>query len=194
MPDHKQGTAEFEPFPWDRNFETGIESIDQQHKVLVDILNRLARHFVSGDARVDCNDILEELLSYAAFHFKSEEGIWREGLGAEEAVRNHHDSHQLFFAQIQIFRGSQAPRERVLADIYDYLARWLAFHILESDRRMALTVQELKSGSNLAEARRAVDDQLSGQVSATVSALLEKYAVLSARVVRSIGDVHRDWP
>ncbi|WP_297792284.1 hemerythrin family protein [uncultured Marinobacter sp.] len=194
MSDHKADPAGFDPFPWDRNFETGIELIDQQHQVLVDILNRLAQHFVASGASVDCSQILDELLSYAAFHFKSEEAIWREGLDTEEAVRNHHDSHQLFFAQIQIFRGSEASQERVLADIYDYLARWLAFHILESDRRMALTVQELKRGSTLDEARRAVDDQLSGQVSVTVSALLEKYAILSARVVRSIRDTHRDWP
>lgn len=194
MPDHETGTTEFEPFPWNHNFETGIDEVDLQHRVLVDILNRLALHFVSGGARVDCNDILDQLISYAAFHFKSEEAIWREGLGAEQAVRNHHDSHQLFFAQIQIFRGSKASEEQVLADIFDYLARWLAFHILESDRRMALTVLELKRGSTLVEARRAVDDQLCGRVSETVSALLEKYAVLSARVARSIREAHRDRP
>lgn len=194
MPDNETGSATLEPFPWNRNFETGIEEIDQQHQVLVDILNRLAQHFVSGDARVDCEHILDELLAYAAFHFKSEEAIWREGLGTGDAVRNHHDSHQLFFAQIQIFRGSKAREEQVLADIFDYLARWLAFHILESDRRMALTLLELKRGRTLVEARRAVDDQLSGQVSATVSALLEKYAGLSARVARSIREAHRGRP
>ena len=36
--------SEFEIFPWNRNFETGIDDIDQQHKVLVNILNRLAWH------------------------------------------------------------------------------------------------------------------------------------------------------
>lgn len=194
MPEHNAGSDTLSPFPWNRNFETGIEDIDQQHKVLVDILNRLARHFVSGVARVDCEHILDELLDYAAFHFKSEEAIWHEGLGTGDAVRNHHDSHQLFFAQIQIFRGSKAREEQVLADIFDYLARWLAFHILESDRRMALTVLELKRGSTLAEARRVVDDQLSGQMSSTVSALLEKYAAMSARVARSIREARRDRP
>lgn len=192
MPDHEGGARALEPFPWNRSFETGIETIDQQHKVLVDILNRLARHFVAGGSRVHCDHILDELIAYAEFHFNSEEAVWRDALDAEEVVRNHHDSHQLFFAQIQIFRGSKASQEKVLVDMFDYLARWLAFHILESDRRMAFTVQELQQGRTLAEARRVVDDRLSGQGSASVSALLEKYAALSAQVVRSISDTHRD--
>ena len=67
----------FEIFPWNRNFETGIDSIDQQHKVLVEIVNRLARHFASNLPDSNCNGILDELLEYAAFHFEEEEQIWQ---------------------------------------------------------------------------------------------------------------------
>jgi len=54
----------FEIFPWNRNFETGIEKIDEQHKVLVEILNRLAWHFASSTSELACRHILDELLSY----------------------------------------------------------------------------------------------------------------------------------
>jgi hypothetical protein len=33
-----------EVFPWNRNFDTDIELIDQQHKKLVCLLNQLASH------------------------------------------------------------------------------------------------------------------------------------------------------
>ena len=42
----------FEIFPWNRNFETGIDDIDQQHRVLVNILNRLAWHFASDTSEL----------------------------------------------------------------------------------------------------------------------------------------------
>lgn len=51
----------FEIFPWNRNFETGIEKIDEQHKVLVEILNRLAWHFASSTSELECGHILDEL-------------------------------------------------------------------------------------------------------------------------------------
>ena len=70
----------FEIFPWNRNFETGIDDIDQQHKVLVNILNRLAWHFASDTSELTPDQILDELLTYAAFHFEYEEAIWNKTL------------------------------------------------------------------------------------------------------------------
>src|SRR5680860_681196 len=158
----------FEIFPWNRNFETGIEKIDEQHKVLVEILNRLAWHFASSNSELECGHILDELLSYAAYHFKAEEEIWKTALGEQEMVQNHHDGHQLFFVQIQMYRSSNEPEEKVMGDLFNYLARWLAFHILESDRRMALTIKAVERGVPISEARKEVDGQLSGAVSIMV--------------------------
>ncbi|MDO6440718.1 EAL domain-containing protein [Marinobacter sp. 2_MG-2023] len=174
----------FEIFPWNRNFETGIEKIDDQHKVLVEILNRLAWHFASSASELDFGHILDELLSYAAYHFKTEEDIWKSVLGQEEMVKNHHDGHQLFFVQIQMYRSSNEPEEKVMGGLFDYLTRWLAFHILESDRRMALTAKALERGVPMSEAKREVDGQLSGSVSVMVSAFLEIYGKLSASTIQ----------
>ena len=174
----------FEIFPWNRNFETGIAKIDEQHRVLVEILNRLAWHFASSTSELECGHILDELLSYAAYHFKEEEGIWKAALGEQEMVNNHHDSHQLFFVQIQMYRSSGESEEKVIGDLFNYLTRWLAFHILESDRRMALTVSAVKRGTPIAEAREEVDGQLSGSVSVMVSALLEVYGKFSASTIQ----------
>ncbi|MBK1850069.1 bacteriohemerythrin [Marinobacter sp. 1-4A] len=177
-------TAVFEIFPWNRNFETGIDEIDQQHRVLVEILNRLAWHFASSTSELECGHILDELLAYAAYHFKAEEKLWKAALGEQEMVRNHHDSHQLFFVQIQVFRSSKEPEEKVMAELFNYLTRWLVFHILESDRRMALTIKAVERGLSIPEARKEVDSQLSGAVSVMVSALLEIYGKLSAGTIQ----------
>lgn len=174
----------FEIFPWNRNFETGLEDIDEQHRVLVSILNRLAWHFATDSSELSTEHILEELLAYAAYHFEYEEAIWNEAMGGSDVARNHHDSHQMFFVRIQMFKQRDDPGEETLMELFDYLTRWLAFHILESDRRMALTVKALRDGLTMAEARERVDAELSGTISVLVNALLEIYGKLSALTIQ----------
>ncbi len=172
--------AALEFFPWSRHFEVGIEEIDKQHRALVKIVNRLVWHSVSDVPRASCDHILDELLAYAHYHFASEERIWNSALGGANIVRNHHDSHQMFFAQVQTFRSSGQSKGQIVSDLFDFLARWLAFHILESDRRMAMTVRAVEQGVPLEEAMREVDNQLGGSVGELISALLEVYSKLSS--------------
>ncbi len=176
-------TDAFEIFPWNRHFETGLEEIDKQHKELVNILNRLARHATLDSSDLTSSRLLDELLAYASYHFRYEESVWEESLGKSEMVRNHHDSHQMFFARIQMFRQSGAPQEDVLAELFDFLTRWLAFHILESDRRMALIAKFVQTGKPVKEAREKVDSELSGSLSVLATALLELYGKLSASTI-----------
>lgn len=174
----------FEIFPWNHNFETGIEVIDSQHKKLVEILNRLAWHFASSHSDVSCDHVLDELLEYAKFHFAEEEQIWNSRLPEQTVVSNHQECHQLFVETIRQYQASQSDDEEVLADLFDYLTRWLAFHILESDRRMALMVSAVSSGMSPDQARRHADEQLGGPVAVLVSALLEIYNKLAGSTIQ----------
>ncbi len=177
-------TDVFEIFPWNHNFETGLEDIDEQHRVLVNILNRLAWHFASSSSKEDGSHLLDELIAYASYHFEYEEGVWKKSFGESEIFGNHHESHQVFFTRILTLRQSTAPQEDVLADLFDYLTRWLAYHILESDRRMALTVKALEAGKPLKEAREQANSGLGGSVSVLVTALLQIYGKLSASTIQ----------
>jgi hemerythrin-like metal-binding protein/diguanylate cyclase (GGDEF)-like protein len=177
-------SSNFEIFSWNRNFETGHVAIDEQHKVLVGILNRLARHFASSDSDVNCERVLDELIDYSQFHFDAEEKIWTAVLGDRDVVRDHHKSHQLFFDQIQMYRSSKKPESDTLANLFDYLTKWLAFHILEGDRKMTLIASAVEGGASYTEACRCATEQLGSTVSVMVSALLESYGKLSASTVQ----------
>jgi hemerythrin-like metal-binding protein/diguanylate cyclase (GGDEF)-like protein len=174
----------FEIFPWNRNFETGIDSIDQQHKILVEILNRLARDSAASTSEQVCSQVLDELLDYAKFHFEEEEQIWRHALPGSRQAQDHHDSHQLFFARIREFHCSKAPQEKVMTALFKYLTRWLAFHILDSDRKMALTVLAIEGGATLEQAKAWTDKQLNSSASILVAGLLDIYGKLSAVAIQ----------
>lgn len=181
---HRQDNSDvFEIFPWNRSFETGLKMIDEQHRVLVDILNQLAWHFASGE-EVDTDRLLRELVAYAEYHFTCEEAIWHKELGQVDMTHSHHEYHQVFFTKVQQLSQAQGPREEVLAELFRYLTRWLAYHILDSDRRMALTVLAIRDGATLEDASARAETELNGAVSVLVTALLEIYSKLSAGMIQ----------
>lgn len=170
----------FEIFPWNRNFETGIDSIDQQHRTLVEILNRLARHSAASTSEPVCSQVLDELLDYAAFHFEEEERVWHHAFPGSRQLQDHRASHQLFFAKIRGFHSHEAPPEDILTALFKYLTRWLAFHILDSDRKMALMAQAVEGGASLEQAKAFTDNS----ASILVAGLLDIYGKLSALAIQ----------
>ncbi|SFM71623.1 bacteriohemerythrin [Marinobacter zhejiangensis] len=175
----------YEIFPWNSHFETGIELIDQQHRKLVAILNRLASHFSCADD-IQFRHLLQDLLDYTHYHFEAEERIWQRYFRDQPLYQNHHQAHELFFEQVKEYWQESDDRERDLKGLFDFLTRWLAFHILESDRRMALMVHAMDSGMDVEDARAQADEQLSGPVAVMVRAMLETYGKLSANAVELI--------
>lgn len=176
---------EFELFPWNTQFETGIEQIDEQHRRLVAILNRLAWHLSAEEDELRASDVLDELLDYTRYHFRSEEGIWKQYFAGSSIEANHHKAHEHFFEQVRYYQERrEAGNENTLAEMFDFLTRWLAFHILESDRRMALMTFAIRTGHSLEEAADEADRSLGGTTSVMVQAILEIYDKLSGSTLQ----------
>ncbi|MDZ4124205.1 MAG: hemerythrin family protein, partial [Hydrogenophaga sp.] len=127
----------FEIFPWNANFETGIDVVDEQHRVLVSLLNRMAQHYIDGATEAQTRQILAELADYAQVHFSTEEAVWMESLGDDPHLQSHQQYHRQFFEHIAELQTGQRPFQAVLDDLFGYLSSWLAFHILDCDKRMA---------------------------------------------------------
>lgn len=179
------GTQEFELFPWNNQFETGISSIDEQHRKLVAILNRLAWHLSAEDDDLQASQVLDELLAYADYHFRSEEGIWKRYFAGSSIETNHHKAHEHFFEQVRYYQQRRHQgNESTLAEMLDFLTRWLAFHILESDRRMALMTFAIQNGHSLDEAADEADRMLGGSTAVMVQAILEIYGKLSGSTLQ----------
>ncbi|MDX1458168.1 MAG: bacteriohemerythrin [Marinobacter sp.] len=181
----EQTSQGFEMFPWNSHFETGIELIDQQHRKLVAILNRLGRQLTGADD-LQFHTLLQDLLDYTHYHFSAEEKIWQKYFSDQPLFRGHHQAHELFFQQVQAYWRAEEGGKQDLEGLLDFLTRWLAFHILESDRRMALMVKGLEQGLAFEQARAQADEQLSGPVAVMVTALLETYGKLSSNAVELI--------
>ncbi|MDH4945190.1 bacteriohemerythrin [Sulfurimonas sp. C5] len=180
----KSSVALFEIFPWNDHFETGIEKIDLQHKKLVSILNRLAANQANLANRDSLNKIFEELIDYTDYHFKAEEGIWSQYFGDDSWFIEHEKTHDGFIDEIVKIKND--PNKNFDDTIYELiliLAQWLAYHILDTDKRMAKVVLELQEGHSLEEAKEHSNHFMNGSVKALIQTVLKMYGDISTRTL-----------
>jgi len=59
--------------PWDNRYEIGIEKVDEQHKKLFDLINKLYELDDNEDTKEELRIILYEFNEYMKVHFKDEE-------------------------------------------------------------------------------------------------------------------------
>lgn len=175
-----------EVFPWNKNFETGLPRIDQQHRKLVDLLNILASHLAFQSDLPTLNTVFDELTDYAAHHFQTEETIWQQFLDGDTTTVKHRLTHAGFLQSVQKLKteGENKPLEEVFESVLLFLTHWLAFHILEDDMRMAKVVLAMQSGLTLDQAKQHAEQEMSGAMKVLIDTLLKMYDTLSARTMQ----------
>jgi hemerythrin len=130
---------------WGPALVTGVEEIDQQHKVLVDMCNE-AYQLVQANATADsAKKLLRDLTSYALYHFEAEEEIALQcGYAEDQADQNaqHRAQHRAFATtvaemQVELFRGNGVSMDQLFA----FLRAWLTDHILGTDMQLAAYIR-----------------------------------------------------
>ena len=134
------------PFMWERQFDTGVRDIDDQHHVLVNTLNEAnltLRHETSVPA---IDRLLQDLLAYALYHFETEERLMLEqGYEAHEpeAARQHIEDHRKFAQQVVTMRNTLGSTGDIDRDaLLSFLGSWLQQHILGVDQKLAAFLHE----------------------------------------------------
>ncbi|MCL2525234.1 MAG: bacteriohemerythrin [Betaproteobacteria bacterium] len=176
-------------FSWDEHFNTGLPEVDAQHRQLVRLVNSLADHIASGARRADLERVFDEVLDYAVYHFTTEQAVWQQHLPDADSTVAHARSHAEFAEQAVSLRKSLDERDdqeiRELAEqALFFLTRWLASHILESDRFMAYVVQALEFGQSPAVAHAHAQRQMAGATRTLTEIILSTFAKLSINTLQ----------
>lgn len=173
-----------EVFPWNKSFETGIASIDEQHKTLIVLINRLVNTLVHNEAPA-VNEAFAELAAYADYHFAAEEKVWAEHLQDDAWVSAHQKNHTSFLPQVLAIKDQNPdkPLHDVVEDIVRFLIRWLAFHIIDEDKRLAIAIQAMAGGATIAEAKYRAEEEVNDSVSLLIDIVLNMYDNLSSRTL-----------
>ena len=147
---------------WNTNLETGIRSIDLQHRELIAMLNELdAAHNAGGNQSV-LEDVMQRLGTYVVFHFATEASLMANLPHAEQHSQKHLRQHHDFIEQLHQF-STQAKQDGPLVTLamIDFLNEWLYEHILKTDRALgALINHQTAKSLDLAEIGQAFDARL----------------------------------
>ena len=77
---------------WNENLSVGVPSIDEQHKVLLGLLNELFDATQAGKGQAALGKVLNELADYTVYHFQYEESLFAQtGYGAALDHTKEHD-------------------------------------------------------------------------------------------------------
>ncbi len=122
---------------WEKQYETGIASIDDQHRQLIAITSRLSDLLTNAVQGEDVYDemvaIIDELTGYTVSHFRYEEELF-ERFGFEHKA-GHIEEHSRLVAEIEALDLRAVDEDQVThgKKILKFLITWVFKHISGSD-------------------------------------------------------------
>ncbi len=121
---------------WQKKWETGIKTIDDQHKHFVGIINKAYTLDEIGKNKKVLGEILSELTEYARIHFSTEEKYF-EDTGYPQSGE-HEAKHQELLGKVLKFNNrfdSEEDVSELVKDFLIFLKEWLDNHLVKVDHK-----------------------------------------------------------
>ena len=124
-------------FEWKGKYEIGVAEIDFQHRYFLSLINRLRRELEGIDDPEYQQGLMSELMSYAKFHFISEENMMRRD--GYPGLEQHHQHHQMLLEQLstRVARLNITHSPQELHKLMRFLVDWFVHHTLNEDHQYA---------------------------------------------------------
>jgi hemerythrin len=135
---------------WQHSFSVGVKLIDEQHKELINLTNKLFESCMAGHERI--NDailsIIQEAVDYTVYHFGTEEKIM-ERISYPDYIQ-HKQEHSDFVQEVGI-KVDEFKSGRMLAPLQFvyYLRDWVLHHIAVCDKLLGDYILYLRRNGKL---------------------------------------------
>lgn len=124
---------------FDDSLITGNNTIDSQHRELIDKVKTFVDACENGDAKVKAIKMLDYLEEYTIFHFDAEEKLMKDV--SYPGLANHHEKHEEFKKSISSLREFldeiDGPNDQFMLAVKENVVEWLFGHIKTFDRSIA---------------------------------------------------------
>jgi len=118
---------------WKDDYSVGIDSIDQQHKKLLNLINQLQTAVDYSTGEQFEREALDELVDYTKTHFSYEEGLMRDNDYPD--FEPHKAQHEKMFAKVEeVLAEYEQDQDTAMANAAEYLKDWLINHINGTDK------------------------------------------------------------
>jgi len=126
---------------WTEQFVTGSDTIDQQHRMLINNINHLETMLTDTNPSREEGEFLVRLVdfleSYAGTHFQfEEECMERYRCPAHAKNKQDHEHFLKFFHEFKERCAKEGLRQDVLRSLHQSLSSWIQEHILQVDTQL----------------------------------------------------------
>lgn len=120
---------------WNESLSTGIHQVDEQHKVLIGMINELSTLTSTDQKNSVVPSVISRLVNYTRDHFSFEESLL-DKVSVQHGQR-HKDEHAAFIAKIEDYMEACSSGYTPYADLVEYLREyWLVQHIENVDKEL----------------------------------------------------------
>lgn len=129
-------------YEWNKNLETGNETIDNQHRQLINAINELLSACAVGKGRTKLIEISNFLLEYTKTHFAAEEKLQLQSHYPDYV--NHKKYHEGFVKVVNDIVSQlekDGPTIVMVGKINNAIAGWLINHISNEDVKVATHIK-----------------------------------------------------
>ncbi len=119
---------------WDDKYNVGVSIIDEEHKKLIGIINKVIVAKQHNNNPEEISGILNEMAKHAQRLFKTEESYMIKFNYPE--YQYHKEEHLDFSTKARTYQNRVINGDYHIAnEILEYLKRWLANHIQKTDKK-----------------------------------------------------------
>lgn len=127
-------------FKWSDDYSVHVQEIDEQHKILVGLLNELHVAIIEHHGKNTSRAVLDRLAEYTRTHFLLEESLMR--LTHFPGFEVHKQQHEDLISQVQeLQKKLDNENVTITFELLHFLKNWLIHHINESDKVLGAHVQ-----------------------------------------------------
>ena len=121
---------------WSDSYSVGVASIDDQHRQLFEILNKLDEAIEKSRGQRVLTQVLREMVGYTQEHFAFEEKLMAEA--GYPGLQAHQAKHRRIIQKVERFDYElNIEGRRISREVRDFLQQWLVSHIAEEDMAYA---------------------------------------------------------
>ncbi|MBP8082174.1 MAG: hemerythrin family protein [Spirochaetes bacterium] len=119
---------------WDDSYSVGVEIFDNEHKKLIDIINRLHLALLMKETDAVIGKALKDLIEYTITHFAHEEENMANQTYPE--FFKHKKEHDELIKKVQDYKTQiESGKTTISLSLMNFLKDWLMNHILGTDMK-----------------------------------------------------------
>lgn len=128
-------------FQWTKDFDLGVSAMNDEHKVLIGLMNEVYELHFKSSPKVEILMALIRMIDYTKKHFADEEA-YLDSIKFPAAV--HKGIHKNLMTRLYDFKAAyEKPTGKLDDQFFEFLKFWLSQHICGVDQQYGKFAREL---------------------------------------------------